>query len=198
MKDAEWVHLETKRLRLRRFTSADVDLIVDLDSDPEVTRYTNGGRPTTREDVECVHLPRVLAFYNEGENLGYWAAVEKPSSRFIGWFHFRPHPSDPWEIELGYRPKREAWGKGYATEGSLALLERGFRELGIAKIVADALLANRRSTRVMEKLGMSLESEFVCGPDEFPGFGFEERRGVKYAITREEWEQRTRDLELQV
>jgi RimJ/RimL family protein N-acetyltransferase len=55
------VFLETDRLLLRRFTEANVDNLVELDSDPEVMRFINGGRPTSREEVRNDILPAFLA-----------------------------------------------------------------------------------------------------------------------------------------
>jgi len=53
--------LETERLVLRRFTGDDVDNLVELDSDPEVMHFINGGRPTPRDEVENVVLPALLS-----------------------------------------------------------------------------------------------------------------------------------------
>ena len=56
-----------------------------------------------------------------------WAALEKATGEFLGWFHFRPGPDAPAdEPELGYRLFSTAWNKGYATEGSRALVDRAF------------------------------------------------------------------------
>ena len=47
---------------------------------------------------------------------GFWAAVERSTGQFIGWFHLRPDEgAQPGEVELGYRLRRSAWGRGYAT-----------------------------------------------------------------------------------
>ena len=54
------IFLETERLILRRFTPDDVDLLVELDSDPDVMRYINGGRPTPQEEIETDILPWFL------------------------------------------------------------------------------------------------------------------------------------------
>jgi Acetyltransferase (GNAT) domain len=51
------VFLETERLRLRRFTDEDVENLVELDSDPDVMHFINGGRPTARDEVENELLP---------------------------------------------------------------------------------------------------------------------------------------------
>ena len=56
--DAPMILLETRRLRLRRFTAADVDRLVELDSDPEVMHYITYGVPTPRAVYAEVILPR--------------------------------------------------------------------------------------------------------------------------------------------
>src|SRR5207248_689007 len=105
------VFLETERLTLRRFTADDVDKLVELDSDPQVMYYITGGRATPREEIEREELPHFLECYKRYDGYGFWAALEKSSGEFIGWFHLRPRregPSD--EPELGYRLRRSAWG----------------------------------------------------------------------------------------
>ncbi len=56
------IFLETERLELRRFTDDDVENLVELDSDPDVMRFINGGRPTTRDELENEILPAFLAW----------------------------------------------------------------------------------------------------------------------------------------
>src|SRR5579872_6862695 len=149
------VLLETQRLVLRRFTLDDVALVVELDSDPEVMRYISGGAPTPREEVETDILPAWLGYYERYTGLGFWAAHEKSSGAFIGWFHFRPPPGHtPDDVELGYRLRRAAWGKGYATEGSCALIAMGFTQLGVRRVFASTMVINVASRRVMEKAGL--------------------------------------------
>jgi RimJ/RimL family protein N-acetyltransferase len=108
-------------LLLRRFTEADADNLFDLDSDPEVMRFLTGGKPTPCEVIRNETLPRFLHYYERFEGFGFWAAIEKATGEFLGWFEFRPQEDGgPGEVELGYRLKKSAWGKGYATEGSRA------------------------------------------------------------------------------
>jgi RimJ/RimL family protein N-acetyltransferase len=182
--------LETVRLRLRRFVPADLDRLVELDSDPEVTRYTSYGEPTPRERYEREILPRWFAYYETTPLVGYWAAESRADGGFLGWFHLRPDRFDEGEQELGYRLRRAAWGRGYATEGGRALLAHGFGPVGAAKISARTLARNLGSRRVMEKCGLVYERDFVWPEDVLAGRPEEERAGVKYSITLPSWQAR--------
>jgi RimJ/RimL family protein N-acetyltransferase len=180
------VFLETERLTLRKFTSDDADLLVDLDSVPEVMHFINGGRPTSREEIEGDVLPAFLSYYERFTGYGFWAVIEKSSGQFIGWFHLRAaagHPPD--EPELGYRLKRTAWGNGYAVEGSRALIASAFTDSGAGRVVAETMTVHTASRRVMEKCGMTLVRTFFQDwPDHIPGA---EHGDVEYAITGDEW-----------
>ncbi len=180
------VFLETDRLVLRRFTEADVDNLVELDSDPEVMRYINGGRPTPREEVEQEILPAFLAWYERSPGFGFWAAEEKATGEFVGWFHFRPEPHSPsGDVELGYRLRRAAWGKGYATEGARALIRKGFSESGVRRVVAETMAINTGSRRVMEKCGLRHVRTFY---QEWPEYiAGAEHGDVEYALSRADW-----------
>ena len=182
------IFLETDRLVLRRFTAVDLDSLVELDSDPEVMRYITGGRPTPPEQVRDELLPAFLAYYERFAGYGFWAAVEKASGQFLGWFHLRPpEGANPDEPELGYRLLRSAWGKGYATEGSRALIRKAFTELGARRVYAETMAVNRGSWRVMENAGMRLVRTFrQPWPDRIEG---DEHGDVEYALTRAEWHQ---------
>lgn len=185
------VFLETDRLILRRFTADDADNLVELDGDPGVMRYITGGRGTSRTEIETDVLPRFLWYYERFAGYGFWAAIERSSGEFLGWFHFRPPPEcGPDEVELGYRLRRAAWGKGYATEGSRALIEKGFRELGVRRVVASTMVVNVASRRVMEKAGLTLVRTFRQDwPDVIEG---DEHGDVEYALIRSDWEQALR------
>jgi RimJ/RimL family protein N-acetyltransferase len=189
------VFLETERLILRRFTMDDVDNLVELDSDPDVMHYITGGKPTPREQIETDFLPHFLAYYERGERYGFWAVVEKTSGDFIGWFHFRPpHGStDPDIAELGYRFRKVAWGKGYATEGSRALIAKGFKELGVKRVTAYTFEKHDASQRVMEKAGLSFVRKFRMTPEQLEAEGlapedFWDGDDVEYALDRDDWE----------
>lgn len=185
------VFLETERLILRRFTLGDLDNLVELDSDPTVMRYVTGGKPTAREEMRDDILPAFLSYYQRFAGYGFWAAVDMERGDFLGWFHFRPRPDAPLDQpELGYRLRRAAWGKGYGTEGSRALIRKGFIEFGVQRVLAETMAVNMASRRVMEKCGMRLTREFhQPWPESIEG---DEHGDVEYAVTRAEWEQQER------
>ncbi|MFE3648881.1 GNAT family N-acetyltransferase [Streptomyces sp. NPDC059152] len=177
-------YLTTARLALRPFTDteADLDLVVELDSDPQVMRYITGGRPTTREEIRAESFARMLPG-------GFWATHLRATGEFLGWHCLRPHGDGPARsAELGYRLRKAAWGRGFATEGSLALIGKGFGELAYERITANTMHVNAGSRRVMEKSGLSYVRTYF---DEWPyRVEGDEHGDVEYALTREEWQAR--------
>jgi RimJ/RimL family protein N-acetyltransferase len=182
-------YLETERLTLRHFTADDAELLIELDSDPAVMRFLTGGEPTPPEFYRERGLPNILAGYERsGGNLGLFPAYEKERGAFIGWFLLRPEPEGPLdEVELGYRLRQAEWGKGYATEGSKALLAKGFTELGVRTVWADTMALNSGSRKVMEKVGMTMTGTLET-PDDMLMVEGADLGGVRYEITRQQWE----------
>jgi RimJ/RimL family protein N-acetyltransferase len=175
--------LETERLILRRFTDADFDQLTELDSDPEVTRYITGGMP----EFNAAMLDAWLTQYERWPAYGTFAAIERSTDRLLGWFHLLPEDGYDDEPELGYRLIRDAWGKGYATEGSRALIDKAFTDLGATRVWAGALAIHSASRRVMEKSGLRFVRAFHGDwPFRIPG---DEHGDVEYAITRAEWDE---------
>lgn len=180
------VFLETDRVVMRRFTMDDADLLVDLHNDPDVMAFISPGVEVTRDEIVSDTLPAFLSYYDRFAGYGFWAAIEKATGHFLGWFHFRPHDgADPLEPELGYRLHRFAWGHGFGTEGSRALVDHGFEMLGVERVVAETMFVNAASRRIMEKVGLRHVRTFHADwPVRIPG---DEHGDVEYAITRNEW-----------
>ncbi|MGH2448707.1 MAG: GNAT family N-acetyltransferase [Chloroflexota bacterium] len=154
-------YLETERLILRPFTTADVDNLAGLDGDPEVMRYLNGGEPTPREVIQQKYLPRYLGEYERFEGFGHWAAHVRDTGEFVGWFGLCPEgDGNLIAVELGYRLRPSAWGNGFATEGARGLIRNAFTRLGVERVLAHTYQDNLASIRVMEKAGMSLARRF--------------------------------------
>jgi RimJ/RimL family protein N-acetyltransferase len=167
--------LDTERMTLRPITMDDVDLLVALDSDPEVMRYISGGKPTSRAEAE-----RIVKM-----SLGHrWLGFDKITEEFIGWFGIRP--STATSRELGYRLRRSMWGKGLATEGSRALIGVAFSQPGIDRVRAETMAVNTASRAVMEHCGLRFVRTFHLEWDD-PIEGTEHGE-VEYEITKAEWE----------
>lgn len=180
--DAGQVYLRTRRLVLRKLRHADADAVFELDSDPQVIRYTSPAGPGTIEQVRQETLPRLMGYYMKDDRFGFWAAEDRACGDFLGWFHLRPTNWLKTELELGYRLRRAVWGRGLATEGSRALVDKAFAQLDAKRVIASAVAENAASIRVMEKVGMEKEKSFV-----YPGTGW---LAVVYGIARDDWERK--------
>ncbi len=189
--------LETERLFLREFVAGDVDNLFKLDSHPEIIRWGNGGNTTNYERIKTYSLPKMMETYEKYNNFSIWAAIEKSSQNFMGWFHFFPATDSQFgvdlnivadgEVALGYRLIPDFWCKGYATEMSQALVLKGFNDWDVQRVVAWTLLDNHRSIRVMEKVGLQFEREFAFTEVQLPVLSELERKAVKYGLNREDF-----------
>jgi RimJ/RimL family protein N-acetyltransferase len=179
------VYLATERLILRRFTADDAALLFDLDSEPEVLRYL-ARTPPSRDEIERRILPEILAAYERDPRFGRWAALDRQSGAFLGRFGLGVVGNDDRTLSLGYRLRRAAWGRGLATEGGRALIDRAFAEFRARRVRAQTMAVNLASRRVMEKCGMRYVRTFhVHFDDPLPGTGHGE---VEYEIRYEDWQ----------
>jgi len=153
--------IETERLFLRKFRQDDAGLIYQLNSDPEVTRYTCD--PVFDQGQAARILNQVILPQYDLYHCGRWAVHLRSNYEFIGWCGLKYIPERD-EIDLGYRFLKEFWRRGYATESALACLNYGFDQLNFNRIIARALPENHASIRVLEKCGMQYRGqEFVDG-----------------------------------
>ena len=91
-------------------------------------------------------------------------------------------------VEIGWRLREDAWGRGYAKEAAIASLELGFDRFGADEIVALTVRQNTPSWGLMERLGMTRRPELDFDD---PRVGPELNPHIVYAITRNSWENRT-------
>ena len=146
------VLLETERLTLRRVTMADLDVMAQLNSDPEVMRYIGDGTVWTRAQSEA-RIRRILHVYEIFPGLGLWIGEEKSTGQLIGAYALIYIPKTV-EVEVGYRLSKSAWGRGFATEGARALVRYGIVELGLNRVVGLTHPANDASKQVLMKAGL--------------------------------------------
>jgi RimJ/RimL family protein N-acetyltransferase len=148
--------LDTPRLGLRRFTPADLEWLVALYGDADVTRHLGGVK--TRSQIEDMLAERILRYYDEHPGLGMWVTVERATGTSLG-FHLLNHIRGESIIQVGYTLAKPAWGRGYATEMAAAVLRYGFVDLNLPRIVGMANLENVASQRVLLKIGLERNGE---------------------------------------
>ena len=148
----------TERLILRMFREADFDAYAAMVADAEVVRYLGDGQPVSRFEA----WRSMASFLGHWQLRGYglWAAEERSSGVLVGRVGFwRP---EGWpDFELGWMLRREAWGRGYATEGARRAMAHAFTELGRGHLISLIRPGNDPSIRVAERLGETLRSETV-------------------------------------
>lgn len=151
----------TARLLLHTPTLDDHADLMALDSDPEVMRFIGDG--SVRDDPEEARalLGRVVEVMAERPGYGLVLAREEASGRFVGWGALKSLDGRE-EVEVGYRLARWSWGRGFATELALALVDHGFRAMGLEQVVGITHPENRASQRVLEKVGLTRTGDDFC------------------------------------
>jgi RimJ/RimL family protein N-acetyltransferase len=143
--------LTTDRLLLRQRREEDVPAILAMAADPEVVRFIGDGQ--VPEPIEHEMRVRACVDTDFGVGLGYWSVfLRNRPSDYLGSVVLSPVP-DAADIELSYSLRRDAWGRGFATEAARAGLDWGFQARGLTETVALVYPDNLRSQRVIAKLG---------------------------------------------
>ena len=148
---APW--LETLRLEMRNFVAADFDDLRRLGRDPRVMRYIGDGKPMSRDGVTRM-LARIIRYPALYPDLGIWHTSRSDTGAFVGWFSLKYAGESP-DIEIGYWLVPGAWGRGFATEGAQALVDYGFDDLGLDRIIGVTHPGNQASQRVLMKAGLA-------------------------------------------
>ncbi|QLY26569.1 GNAT family N-acetyltransferase [Bdellovibrio sp. KM01] len=140
----------TARLELRPHRPDDVDFMVELNSDPEITRYVPDG------PIDAAQASNLIASIRSqflDRRIGRFVVIEKHSRKKLGWCGLK-WLEDIQQIDLGYRFMKSSWGKGYASEAAQACLDYGFNTLKFKKIIAQIMPANTASIALAQRLGM--------------------------------------------
>jgi RimJ/RimL family protein N-acetyltransferase len=144
--------IRTERLVLREWREADRDDWAAMNADPEVMEFF----PATLDRAQAdAAFDRIQAALSE-RSWGLWAVEHE--GRFLGFTglspvrfeaHFTP------ATEIGWRLRRDAWGKGFASEAARAAMSFAFDDLELAELVSFTSAGNARSRAVMERIGLT-------------------------------------------
>lgn len=155
--------LETNRLKLRQFTSADIEAIFKLDSNPQVHQYL-GNKPISSMAKAERTIENFLTQYRENQ-IGRWAVFQKKDNSFVGWSGIKLETGlyNGYQnyYDLGFRLLPEYWGKGYAFESAQVALSDAFTRLKLETVHAAADVANKASNSNIKKLGFSFKNDFL-------------------------------------
>jgi len=173
--------IRTERLVLRRWRLGDREPFAALNADPEVMEHLHG--LMTREESDAF-VDRIEAHWRD-RGFGLWAVEVPGEAELIGYTGLATHPFMP-VPEIGWRLARRFWRRGFATEAARAALADGFERVGLTEIVSFTIPANVRSTRVMERLGMTHDPIDDFDHPRFPP-GHRLSRHVLYRMDRERW-----------
>ena len=151
--------IQTKRLGLRTWHEEDVEPFSQMNADPEVMKFFP--RLLTRSETE--DFIAAIGNHFQAKGFGLYAVDEISSTGFIGFvglytatFESQFTPC----VEVGWRLRRQYWGKGYATEGALACLEKGFEEFSLREVFSFTSAINVRSVAVMNRIGLRHRMDF--------------------------------------
>jgi ribosomal-protein-alanine N-acetyltransferase len=162
--------LETERLYLREFTLEDAPMMLELNQDPDVVRYTGDPYPwNSLEETKEIFTNVIFPQYKN--KIGRWAVFLKETDEFLGWCGLKDIGG---EIDLGYRYHKRYWGKGYATEAAKAVLQYGIT-FPLKNIVGRASIENKASLQVLEKIGLTFKEFYLENGEE----------SVKYVVAHD-------------
>lgn len=173
----------SKRLGFRNWTTEDVPEFAEMNADDHVMEHFP--KPLTpKETAEFVE--RLQGHYQK-KGYSYFAVEILETGEFIGFIGlaFQEYTTafTP-AVDIGWRLKQSAWGKGYATEGAQQCLDHAFNTLKLEKVIATCTLQNVKSEQVMRNIGMQKLGEFEHPKLEaYPAY----QRCVCYGITPARW-----------
>ncbi|MEO1297694.1 MAG: GNAT family N-acetyltransferase [Cyanobacteria bacterium J06636_16] len=172
--------LETKRLRLRPATEEDAEAIFTIFSDPKVTQFHDLDVFSRLEEAIWVIERRAKGF-ESGRGIR-WGIVLKQSNHLIGSCGFS-WDRDTNAAEIGYELASQFWRQGIMSEALQAILHYGFETKEMQFVVAEIMLENLASRKLLKKLGF--ESQGVL---EARGFWKEAHHDLEqFMLTRQKF-----------
>ena len=150
------MYITTPRLLLREFGTDDWPDVLAYQRDPRYLRFYAW---TDRTEAEVRGFVQMFVDQQaNGPRRKFQLAITlSDSGQLIGSCGIRRKPENDWEADIGYELAPEHWGQGYATEAAKAIVDFGFRELGLHRISSWCIADNAASARVLERVGLRPE-----------------------------------------
>jgi RimJ/RimL family protein N-acetyltransferase len=151
---------ETPRLTVRTLEGGDAEALYELHRHPEVMDWLKSAPSAGVEEERA----RIESWRGRGwpPHYGFHPMVERATGEVVGLLVLKPFDHLPY-VDLGWRLRPDAWGRGYATEAARGAIAYATTALGLttADIAAVTLPDNARSRAVMERLGMTYDRDVV-------------------------------------
>ncbi len=152
------VSIKSNRLLLRNIVPSDKDFVVNLWTNPAVTKYMGG--PRDNNEIQPIVQENIDNPFKEEYDL--WILEERTSHNLIGHCGLLKKSIEGQdEVEVIYVIDEIYWGNGYASEVSEMLLNYAFNEKKINSVVALIKPDNKISQKIAVKAGMKLEAEIA-------------------------------------
>ncbi len=145
--------LVTDRLALRELRSEDARAVAVRAGDKRVARYLIAVPSPYPVSLAARWIAGRVAWWPQGRGVTLAITTRDAPDALLGSVSLRRYARDR-RAELGYWLGADSWGLGFATEAGAAIIDFGFRELGLARIYAQVLEGNAASCRVLDKLGL--------------------------------------------
>ncbi|MCF7616684.1 GNAT family N-acetyltransferase [Bacillus sonorensis] len=143
--------LQTERLGFSLWAKADLHLAKALWGNADVTRYISADGKWTEKEVKDRLLKEIAQYQNHG--VQYCPIFEAKQNVFIGCCGLRPYDLENGVYEFGCHLVRSMWGKGYASEAAMAMIDYACKDIKANKLFAGHHPQNSASRKLLERLG---------------------------------------------
>ena len=174
---------ETERLVLRDWTEADWPLFWEATNTPSVMRWLGG---MCDDEKRAAAQGRLLSYAKEYGHT-FWVIERKEDGAILGFCGLKRCNQAGGPVgmmEVGWRLREDAWGKGYAKEAAIASLDLAFSRFGAKEVVALTVRGNSSSWGLMERLGMTRREDLDFANDDFDK---ENPVIIVYSIDMDSW-----------
>jgi RimJ/RimL family protein N-acetyltransferase len=175
--------IETERLTLRPWRDEDVADYVRVINTPAVMEHLGGLMELSAAEAACQRQQTLQA--ERGHS--FWIVQRHDDGALLGFCGLKIAEVGPvaGDVEIGWRLREDAWGKGYAREAAAASIAWAWASLDAPRIISMTVPANSRSWGLMERLGLTRRADLDFGHPSFEA-GHPLHQHIVYAVDRPE------------